>query len=288
MKILKRRGAFCGSFTMKIKTEAKKAAHRLVQQKIRQGYKFSSLHEYTDKGGNPAYWRVRLDHPLDGKYIRPLSYVDGEWVLKEPKFKNGKPLYRLLGVLLDSESDVWIVEGEKCADSLVELGLVTITSGSSSSAESADWSPLAGRNGIIWPDNDEAGRNHMKSIASRLQKLGTNNIRVVRWIDAPKGGDCVDAINADVDVLKLISESEEFHRGISIVLSEKNQNEVLRLKVSNVVQMRLDELTPGMVKDIVEGMIAEHLGWLVVWGGVFGGLIGLLSSYVFELKLFFV
>ena len=88
--------------------------------------------------------------------------------------------------------------------------------------------------------------------------------------------------------LKMISESEEFHRGISIVLSEKNQNEVLRLKVSNVVQMRLDELTPGMVKDIVEGMIAEHLGWLVVWGGVFGGLIGLLSSYVFELKLFFV
>ena len=86
----------------------------------------------------------------------------------------------------------------------------------------------------------------------------------------------------------VISETEEFHRGISIVLSEKNQNEGLRLKVSNVVQMRLDELTPGMVKDIVEGMIAEHLGWLVVWGGVFGGLIGLLSNYLFELKLFFV
>ena len=88
--------------------------------------------------------------------------------------------------------------------------------------------------------------------------------------------------------LKTISQTEEFHSSISIVLSEKNQNEVLRLRVSNVVQMRLDELTPGMVKDIIEGMIAEHLGWLVVWGGVFGGLIGLLSSYVFELKLFFI
>ncbi|HHD78328.1 MAG TPA: DUF445 domain-containing protein, partial [Epsilonproteobacteria bacterium] len=26
-------------------------------------------------------------------------------------------------------------------------------------------------------------------------------------------------------------------------------------------------------------LIKEHLGWLVVWGGVFGGLIGLFSSF---------
>jgi hypothetical protein len=25
-------------------------------------------------------------------------------------------------------------------------------------------------------------------------------------------------------------------------------------------------------------MIREHLGWLVVWGGFFGGLLGLLMS----------
>ena len=107
------------------------------------------------------------------------------------------------------------------------------------------------------------------------------------------GGEVLESLRAPFlekmrTSLKIISETEEFHRGITMVLSEKNQNEVLRLKVSNVVQMRLDELTPGMVKDIVKGMIAEHLGWLVVWGGVFGGLIGLLSSYIFELKLFFV
>ena len=26
-----------------------------------------------------------------------------------------------------------------------------------------------------------------------------------------------------------------------------------------------------MGKEIIEKMIAEHLGWLVVWGGIFGG-----------------
>jgi hypothetical protein len=28
----------------------------------------------------------------------------------------------------------------------------------------------------------------------------------------------------------------------------------------------------------VQTMIKQHLGWLVVWGGVFGGLIGFASA----------
>jgi uncharacterized membrane protein YheB (UPF0754 family) len=35
-----------------------------------------------------------------------------------------------------------------------------------------------------------------------------------------------------------------------------------------------------MVKELVQNLIKEHLGWLVVWGGVFGGLIGVVSSVV--------
>ncbi|MCX9561827.1 DUF445 domain-containing protein, partial [Vibrio cholerae] len=30
--------------------------------------------------------------------------------------------------------------------------------------------------------------------------------------------------------------------------------------------------------EIVQKMIKEHLGWLVIWGGVFGGVIGLVSA----------
>jgi len=42
----------------------------------------------------------------------------------------------------------------------------------------------------------------------------------------------------------------------------------------------LNELTPTMVKDIIQTMIKEHLGWLVIWGGVFGGLFGLIAALV--------
>lgn len=49
-------------------------------------------------------------------------------------------------------------------------------------------------------------------------------------------------------------------------------------KVEQIISNRLDELTPENVKKIVQDMIRKHLGWLVVWGGVFGGLIGLVVS----------
>ncbi len=49
-------------------------------------------------------------------------------------------------------------------------------------------------------------------------------------------------------------------------------------KVDAIVIHRLNELTPQMVKAIIQEMIHKHLGWLVIWGGIFGGLIGLATS----------
>ena len=54
-------------------------------------------------------------------------------------------------------------------------------------------------------------------------------------------------------------------------------------QVEQIIDSRLAELTPDKVKEIVQAMIRNHLGWLVVWGGVFGGIIGLavsLAEYV--------
>lgn len=49
-------------------------------------------------------------------------------------------------------------------------------------------------------------------------------------------------------------------------------------QVEKIIDARLAELTPQMVKTIIEDMIRKHLGWLVVWGGVFGGLIGVVAN----------
>jgi uncharacterized membrane protein YheB (UPF0754 family) len=60
----------------------------------------------------------------------------------------------------------------------------------------------------------------------------------------------------------------------------ENGVDVILEKVDAIVQKRLDELTPLMVKQIIQEMIREHLGWLVVWGGIFGALIGLVASFI--------
>lgn len=49
-------------------------------------------------------------------------------------------------------------------------------------------------------------------------------------------------------------------------------------RLDQLLRARLDEMTPEMVRDIMQRMIREHLGWLVIWGGVFGGLIGLAAG----------
>ena len=49
-------------------------------------------------------------------------------------------------------------------------------------------------------------------------------------------------------------------------------------KVAYIVDQRLNELTPIMVKIIIQNMIRHHLGWLVIWGGIFGAIIGFLAS----------
>lgn len=49
----------------------------------------------------------------------------------------------------------------------------------------------------------------------------------------------------------------------------------IRREVDSLLERRLEDLSPQDVKRIIEDVIRKHLGWLVVWGNVFGGLIGL-------------
>jgi len=77
-----------------------------------------------------------------------------------------------------------------------------------------------------------------------------------------------------------IVHTDTFQNLIQETLKSSDISEDMSKKIDEVVSKRLDELNPKMVKNLVQDMIKEHLGWLVVWGGVFGGLIGLIGSLV--------
>jgi uncharacterized membrane protein YheB (UPF0754 family) len=75
-----------------------------------------------------------------------------------------------------------------------------------------------------------------------------------------------------------ITQSEHFNTMLREELEQPNVISGMRDKVSDIIEKRLNELTPALVKDIVQTMIKKHLGWLVVWGGIFGGSIGLIAA----------
>ncbi|MBU2923649.1 DUF445 family protein [Colwellia sp. 4_MG-2023] len=75
-----------------------------------------------------------------------------------------------------------------------------------------------------------------------------------------------------------ISQSEQFTTLLREELEQPDMIENLQAKVSDIIEKRLNELTPQLVKEIIQAMIKKHLGWLVVWGGIFGGIIGLIAA----------
>ena len=65
---------------------------------------------------------------------------------------------------------------------------------------------------------------------------------------------------------------------------EKNIDNKLHDKIDKLINIRLEELSPQDVKIIIKNIIHKHLGWLVVWGGVFGFTLGLTISLIGTLK----
>lgn len=109
------------------------------------------------------------------------------------------PLYNRSRV---AEADIVVVtEGEKCVHALHDIGIIATTSpGGAGKAEHADWSPLAGKTVYLWPDHDEAGIQHMQTVARLLDRL--DPAPRVHWIDPaatlnlPPKGDACDYLHA--------------------------------------------------------------------------------------------
>ena len=80
--------------------------------------------------------------------------------------------------------------------------------------------------------------------------------------------------------LKLQEIISEIKEAKSKETGDKNLTSSLIAQVEQIIDQRLSELTPGQVKNIIQAMIRKHLGWLVVWGGAVGGLIGFGTAIV--------
>lgn len=162
---------------------------------------------YENTEGEIALTVVRLDRPntkkVNGKpekTYRPItSHPDGGFVITDPP--GLLPLYRLRSLLTaDPCETVHVFEGEKAADAAVELGLLATTSAhGSNAAHKSDWSVLAGRSIVIFPDADSGGEKYAEAVKEILLALSPPaTVRVVRLRETfpqlPDSGDIANLV----------------------------------------------------------------------------------------------
>jgi len=170
------------------------AAQKAYERSI--GRKADHVWEYVVEG-EVVGLTLRWDKP-NGKRdeIRPVSrHADG-W--QQTHMPTPRPLFKLSELSAPGGRRVYVVEGEKCVDAVVGLGLApaTTSAGGASSARQSDWSPLAGHDVVILHDADEPGRKYAAEVAEIL--LALDPPAVVRIVDlAPDrddGSDVADMV----------------------------------------------------------------------------------------------
>ena len=146
---------------------------------------------YQDRSGNQHFVVVRFDG-ADWKDFRPFHQNGSGWLVSDPLGK--LPLFRLPELLAKASDRIFVVEGEKCACELATLGvLVTTSAHGAKSACKTDWQPIAGREVVILPDNDEEGRGYAQTVAGILSRLSPPAVaKIVELPGLPPKGDCVD------------------------------------------------------------------------------------------------
>jgi hypothetical protein len=162
-----------------------------------------------------------------------------------PRMPDVRPLYGL--DKWKEASRIVIVEGEKCVDALDSIGVhaTSAMGGSGTDIAKTDWAPLSGREILLWPDNDSAGRNYMDRLFAHLVAAG-QDVRIIPVPEAAKAKwDAADAVEEGVNIqalLKVASTSSHGLRGYW-----------------------LEEIAYAYEPELVEGLIPAH-GVGVVYG----------------------
>lgn len=133
---------------------------------------------YRNEAGALLFWICRFDPPDERKQILPLTLwrdLTGELRWRWKAYPAPRPLYNLDKLAAQPDAPVVVVEGEKSADAATQIfskSVVTTAPGGAQAATKADWSSIAGRRVLIWPDADAPGGAYGQTVAAILFELG--------------------------------------------------------------------------------------------------------------------
>ncbi len=157
-----------------------------------------ATYDYTDEHGELLFQVVRFE-PKDFRQRKPAGN-NWSWAVKGTR----QVPYRLPELLAsDPTTPVYIVEGEKDVDALIALGVAATCNAGGAGKWQPEMSPhLSGRNVILVPDNDTAGRDHVRDVAGKIADHA-GSIRLLALPNLSHKGDASDwlAVNGKAERL---------------------------------------------------------------------------------------
>jgi len=169
-------------------------------------WRLSATYEYKNRSGELLGYVVRVLEEDGKKQTLPASYCYnmkaniGRWRLKGFSDNGYKPIYGIEKTV-NEKKPILIVEGEKTADyaeRLLPQYCVISWMGGAQGTAKVNWRQLAGREVIIWPDNDAAGKEAAKSILQELNKAngfsGLASVVDTKSLNLPEKWDLADKI----------------------------------------------------------------------------------------------
>ena len=141
----------------------------------------------------------RKDWPQDWNG-QPCNWTDCKWGAKAHKHiwkGKGEPTRGLLLLLWEPnnplDKDLLVIcEGEKAAEAVRNAGYIGVSyCGGTSAANKADYSPVAGRPVLVWPDADRVGIKAGKEVVERAHMAEAFEVRTVEVLMA-EGQDAAD------------------------------------------------------------------------------------------------
>jgi putative DNA primase/helicase len=165
----------------------------------------SATYPYFDEQGHELFEVVRFD-PKDFRQRRRDEQGNWTWKLGDVR----RVPYRLLDIIAQPDLPIFVVEGEKDADALADLGLVATTNpGGAGNFHRLDKATLARhfRNRLVFvlPDNDDAGRKHARQVQQILAPIAAA-VHVVELPGVPPKGDISDWLAIEGNTINRLAE----------------------------------------------------------------------------------
>ena len=130
--------------------------------------------DYLDTSGHLIAVVYRYDPPGQKKQFRPWDAKRRKMAPPDPR-----PLFNQPG--MKDAAQVVLVEGEKCAQALIERGIVATTAmhGANAPVDKTDWSPLSAKAVLIWPDRDKPGWEYATQAAQAILSAGAKSCHIL-------------------------------------------------------------------------------------------------------------